>query len=101
MAETDAQCVATEQCEKAAIDAEVERAHQAERVIVVSHTQALTTSLHAQAVAVQNFRALMSSILDRLSKLYNQWHGLFLNALGKYALTDHVFLNVTPTDAAN
>jgi hypothetical protein len=39
--------------------------------------------------------------IPRAPLIYPPWHGLFLNALGKYALTDHVFLNVTPTDAAN
>jgi hypothetical protein len=32
---------------------------------------------------------------------YNQWHVLFLNTMGKYALTDHVNLDATLTDDAD
>jgi hypothetical protein len=99
MVETDAERVARERREKAAADAEAERARQAERALVIANAQALAASLHAQAVAVQNFRALVPIVLDRHSTQYSQWCGLFLNTLGKYALADHVNLDVAPQDA--
>jgi hypothetical protein len=55
---------------------------------VIAHAQALTTSLHAQVVAVQNFHALVPIVLDRHSAQYSQWRSLFLNTLGKYALAE-------------
>jgi hypothetical protein len=101
MDENDAQHVAREQREKAAADAEVERARQAERALIVAHAQALTASPHAQAVVVQNFCALVPIVFDRHSEQCSQWRGLFLNALGKYALADHVNLVDAPTDDAD
>jgi hypothetical protein len=40
-------------------------------------------------------------ILDRHSTQYNQWHDLFLNTPGKYALDDHINLNVVLQDASD
>jgi hypothetical protein len=47
-------------------DTEAERTRQAEHALVITNAQALAASLHAQAVAVQNFRALVPIILEPL-----------------------------------
>ncbi|XP_052152525.1 uncharacterized protein LOC127770757 [Oryza glaberrima] len=48
------------------------------------------TALHAQAVSVLNVKALVPIILDVNAANFTRWRGLFLVALGKYDLTDHV-----------
>jgi hypothetical protein len=101
MAEIDEQRIAKGQCEKAAADAEAERARQVERALVVAHAQTLTVSLHTQVVAVQNFCSLVPIDLDQHSTQYSQWRGLFLNTLGKYVLADHVNLDPTPADVGD
>jgi hypothetical protein len=70
-------------------------------VLVIANAQALATSLRAQAVAVQNLRALVPIVLDRHSTQYSQWRGLFLNTLGKYALADHINLDAAPQDVGD
>lgn len=47
-------------------------------------------ALHAQAVSVLNIKALVPITLDVAAANFTRWRGLFLVALGKYALTDHV-----------
>ncbi|EEE60660.1 hypothetical protein OsJ_14112 [Oryza sativa Japonica Group] len=58
-------------------------------------------NLHSQAVAVLNVKALVPVTLDLDANNYSRWQGLFLVALGKYALTDHVFSDVPRPDHAD
>ncbi|EEE66911.1 hypothetical protein OsJ_23758 [Oryza sativa Japonica Group] len=58
-------------------------------------------TLHSQAVAVLNVKALVPVTLDLNSDNYSRWRGLFLVALGKYALQDHVFSDVPRADQAD
>lgn len=47
-------------------------------------------ALHAQVVSVLNIKALVPITLDIAAANFTRWRGLFLVALSKYALTDHV-----------
>lgn len=47
-------------------------------------------ALHTQAVGVLNVKALVPVTLDVGAANFTRWRGLFLVALGKYALTNHV-----------
>ncbi|EEE58507.1 hypothetical protein OsJ_09779 [Oryza sativa Japonica Group] len=47
-------------------------------------------ALHAQVVSVLNIKALVPITLDVAAANFTRWRGLFLVALSKYALTDHV-----------
>lgn len=58
-------------------------------------------ALHAQAVGVLNVKALVPVTLDVANSNYTRWRGLFLVALGKYALTDHVLSDVVHFDRAD
>jgi hypothetical protein len=49
-----------------------------------------SAALHAQAISVLNVKALVPVTLDVAAANYTKWRGLFLVALGKYALTEHV-----------
>lgn len=54
-------------------------------------------ALHTQAVAVLNICTLIPVVLDTDSPNYTQWRGLFLLAVSKYELSDHVLSDtVTP-----
>lgn len=61
---------------------------------------AARASLHAQAVAVLNVKALVPVTLDLAAGNYARWRGLFLVVLGKYALTDHVLCDAPRPDLA-
>lgn len=80
--------------EAAAHDDDVARA-------LVLHEAAAIANLHAQAVAVQNIRALVLVVLDLGSPNYNKWCGRFLITLGKYSLTSHVLSNIVRRDSAD
>ncbi|XP_062178385.1 uncharacterized protein LOC133883168 [Phragmites australis] len=60
------------------------------RVLALTNAEVVSAALHAQAVAIQNFRALVPIVLDRASTQYSKWRGLFVTTLGKYALDDHI-----------
>ncbi|EEE53350.1 hypothetical protein OsJ_36372 [Oryza sativa Japonica Group] len=62
---------------------------------------AALAALHAQAVSVLNIKALVPVTLDVAATNYTRWHGLFLVALGKYALTDHVLSDAYHFDRAD
>lgn len=49
-----------------------------------------SAALHAQAISVLNVKALVPVTLDVAAANYTKWRGLFLVALSKYALTEHV-----------
>lgn len=83
--------------------AKTERAERAKaddaRIAQEAHTRqeeaaraeaAAIADLHAQAVAVVNIRALIPVVLDLSAPNYTKWRNLFLLAVGKYALSDHV-----------
>lgn len=57
-------------------------------------------ALHAQAVSVLNIKALVPITLDVAAANFTRWRGLFLVALGKYALTDHVLSDDRRPDLA-
>jgi hypothetical protein len=59
------------------------------RAALLIHEAAALINLHAQAVAVQNIRALVPVVLD-ISTLYTRWRDSFLLVVGKYTLADHV-----------
>jgi hypothetical protein len=75
--------------------------HAWPHALAVTHAQVLAASLHVQVVAVQNFHALLPIVLNQLSMQCTQWHGLFLNTLGKYTLADHANLDDAPEDAGD
>lgn len=52
------------------------------------------TSLHAQAVGVQNIRSLVPIIIDLTFSTYTRWRDLVLT-LHCYALNDHILTNTT------
>ncbi|XP_066167862.1 uncharacterized protein [Oryza sativa Japonica Group] len=57
-------------------------------------------ALHAQAVSVLNIKALVPITLDVATANFTRWRGLFLIALGKYALTAHVLSDERRPDLA-
>ena len=77
---------ATHQEEQRRLDAEATAAHS----LTLTNS---TMALHAQVVAVQNFRAMVPIVLDTSSTNYSRWRGLFLKTLGKSALANHVLSN--------
>jgi hypothetical protein len=50
---------------------------------------------------VQNFCAMVPIALDRHLMQYSQWHDLFLDIMGKYALADHVNLDTALPSATD
>jgi len=57
-------------------------------------------NLHAQAVSVQNIRALVPLLLDVTSTFYPRWRESFLLTVGKYSLNRHVLSDTgVPTSA--
>nr|AAX95825.1 retrotransposon protein, putative, unclassified [Oryza sativa Japonica Group]ABA93147.1 retrotransposon protein, putative, unclassified [Oryza sativa Japonica Group] len=54
-------------------------------------------TLHQQAIAVLNIKALIPVTLDLATANYTRWRGMFLVVLGKYALTDHVLSDDPPS----
>lgn len=77
---------------------EAQRAMQEQQRALEATTIA---ALHTQAVAVLNIRTLIPVVLDTDSPNYTQWRGLFLLAVGKYELSDHVLSDTSlSTDPA-
>ena len=59
------------------------------RQALLLHEAAAIANLHAQAVAVQNIRALVPVVLDLNAGNYTRWHDQLLT-VGKYSLQAHV-----------
>ena len=57
-------------------------------------TDPMVAQLHLQAVGVQNIRALVSVLLDPASSSYGRWRDQVLLALRRYALDDHVLVDL-------
>jgi len=60
------------------------------RQALLLHEAAAIANLHAQAVAVQNIRALVPVVLDLNASNYTRWHDQLLLTVGKYSLQAHV-----------
>ncbi|XP_062208877.1 uncharacterized protein LOC133910525 [Phragmites australis] len=76
-------------------------AHAVADAQAVALSEATTiASLHAQAVTVLSIKSLVPVVLDLHSPHYSKWRGLFLLAVGKYALSDHVFSDAAAPDNA-
>ena len=58
----------------------------------------MVAQLHLQAAGVQNIRALVTVLLDPTSSYYGCWRDQVLLALRRYALDDHVLLDM-PVEA--
>ncbi|KAL6654905.1 hypothetical protein ACP70R_008370 [Stipagrostis hirtigluma subsp. patula] len=72
----------------------------AERASLEQHmARAATAALHAQAVAMTNFRSLTPIVLELTSPHYHKWRGVFLNSVEKYALEDHDLSDVAVDDS--
>jgi len=54
------------------------------------HEAMALLQLHAQAVAVNNIRNHVTTVLDVDSGNFNRWRDQFLLILGKFSLQDHV-----------
>jgi predicted transposase YbfD/YdcC len=77
-----------DECARQEADA---RAREIARLEEAAHVEAAAIAdLHSQAVGVLNIRALVSVALDLSTPNYTKWRYLFLLAVGKYALSDHV-----------
>ncbi|XP_062184578.1 uncharacterized protein LOC133888376 [Phragmites australis] len=81
-------------------DAAAAREHQAAHAsqvqqVLILYEAAALSNLHAQAVAVQNIKALVPIVLDLSSPHYSKWREHLLLTLGKYSLTDHVLTDDT------
>ena len=57
------------------------------------HKAAALLNLHAQAVAVNNIRSLISIVLDVDSGNFDRWCDQFLLTLDKFSLQDHVHID--------
>jgi len=57
-------------------------------------TDPMVAQLHLQAAGVQNIRALVSVLLDHASCSYGRWRDQVLLALRRYALDDHVLVDL-------
>ena len=67
---------------------------------IAHHEAAVLLNLHAQAVSVQNIRALVPLLLDVTSTFYPRWRESFLLTVGKYSLNRHVLSDTAvPTSA--
>jgi len=67
---------------------------------IAHHEAAALLNLHAQAVSVQNIRALVPLLLDVTSTFYPRWRESFLLTVGKYSLNRHVLSDTgVPTSA--
>uniref|UniRef100_A0A0E0LAR4 Uncharacterized protein n=1 Tax=Oryza punctata TaxID=4537 RepID=A0A0E0LAR4_ORYPU len=51
-------------------------------------------ALHYQAIGVLNVKSIIPVVLDVQAANYTKWRGIFLVALGKYDLQDHVLADV-------
>lgn len=56
---------------------------------------ATVANLHAQAIGVQNIKALVPIVLNPMSAHYCNWCGYVLLTLGCYSLSDHVLNNAS------
>ena len=54
----------------------------------------MVAQLHLQAAGLHNIRALVSVLLDPASSSYGRWRDQVLLALRRYALDDHVLLDM-------
>jgi hypothetical protein len=54
--------------------------------------------INAQAISVLNIWVLMPMVLDRVANHYGHWCSVFLVILDKYALTDHVLIDMANID---
>jgi hypothetical protein len=61
---------------------------------LLQHEATALLNLHAQAVAVQNIRALVPLLLDVNSTFYSRWRESFLLTLIKFSLDCHVLSDV-------
>jgi hypothetical protein len=59
-----------------------------------SYEETVVVGLHLQAAAVLNVRSLMNIILDSTSTAYVSWRDLMMMVLERYALLDHVNLDI-------
>ena len=67
---------------------------------IAQHEATALLNLHAQAVSVQNIRALVPLQLDVTSTFYARWRESFLLTLGRYSLERHVLSDIAvPTSA--
>lgn len=76
--------------EDARLDA-IRQEEEARSAAYAAQVATATAALHSQAVAVLNIKTLVPITLDLTSVNFPRWRILFVNALEKYALTDHVF----------
>jgi hypothetical protein len=79
------------------IDAGASSSHQVPSSSTVSQpdpADPMVIQLHLQAAGVQNIRALVPVVLDPMSSSYRHWRDLSLLTLRRYALDDHVLLDM-------
>lgn len=62
---------------------------------LLHHEAAALLNLHAQAVAVQNIRALVPLVLDLNSAFFARWRESFLLTVGKFSLQQHLLSDDT------
>jgi len=60
------------------------------RAALLHHEAVALLQLHSQAVAVNNIRNHVTTVLDVDSGNFNRWRDQFLLILGKFSLRDHV-----------
>lgn len=84
-------------CLRQEADAREEELHR----VMLLHEATAIANLHAQAVVVQNIRALVPVVLDLVTPNYSKWCDRFLTTLGKYSLSDHVLTDTIRADSAD
>jgi hypothetical protein len=62
-----------------------------------SYEETVVAGLHLQAAVVLNVCSLMNIVLDSSSTTYASWRDLMMMVLERYALLDHVDLDVAPS----
>jgi hypothetical protein len=60
-----------------------------------SYEETVVAGLHLQAAVVLNVRSLVNIVLDSTSTTYASWRDLMMMVLERYALLDHVDLDVS------
>ncbi|WVZ89259.1 hypothetical protein U9M48_035685 [Paspalum notatum var. saurae] len=66
---------------------------------LLQHEAATLLNLHAQAVAVQNIRALVPLLLDTNSTFYARWRESFMLTLTKFSLERHILSDAVALDS--
>lgn len=88
-----AAAAATAQAAIAAAQKAEEEANEHERLAAELSRAQERAQLHAQAVAVQNVKAMVPFVLDQTSSNYSRWRTYFLNMMGKYDLLPLILSN--------